>query len=71
MLVESGDKEDYKGLQICKKIKTENPKVKVIVSNIYHDKEAVLDVMADLYLPKPYELSVLFKFIHDLVKDYN
>ena len=71
VLVESGDKEDYKGLQICKKIKTENPKVKVIVSNIYHDKEAVLDVMADLYLPKPYELSVLFKFIHDLVKDYN
>ena len=71
VLVESGDKEDYKGLKICKKIKTENPKVKVIVSNIYHDKEAVLDVKADLYLPKPYELSVLFKFIHDLVREYN
>ncbi len=71
VLIESGDKEDYKGLEICKTIKTKNSKVKVIVSNIYHDKEKVLDAMADLYIPKPFELSVLFGFINDLVKDYN
>ena len=71
VLIESGDKEDYKGLQICRTIKTKNPKVKVIASNIYHDKEKVLDAMADLYIPKPFELSVLFGFINDLVKDYN
>ena len=71
VLLESGDKENYKGLEICKTIKTQTPKVKVIVSNIYHDKEAVLNAMADLYLPKPFEISTLFGFINDLVKDYN
>ena len=71
VMIESGDKEDYKGLKICKKIKEETPKVKVIVSNIYHDKEVVLSAKADLYLPKPFELSVLFGFIQDLVRDFN
>ena len=71
VLLESGDKENYKGLEICKLIKKQNPKVKVIVSNIYHDKEKVLDAMADLYLPKPFEISALFGFINDLVKDFN
>ena len=71
VLLESGDKEDYKGLEICKLIKKQSPKVKVIVSNIYHDKEKVLDAMADLYLPKPFEISALFGFINDLVKDFN
>lgn len=71
VLLESGDKEDYKGLKLCKLIKTKTPKVKVIVSNIYHDKEKVLDALADLYLPKPFELSTLFGFINDFVKDFN
>ena len=71
VILESGDKDDYKGLEICKKIKAQTPKVKVIVSNIYHDKEAVLNSKADLYLPKPYELSVLFGFIQDLMRDFN
>ena len=71
VVIEAGDKKDYKGLEICKKIKEEIPKVKVIVSNIYHDKEAVLNAKADLYLPKPFELSVLFGFIQDLIRDYN
>ena len=71
VIVEAGDKESYKGLEICKKIKTQLPKIKVIVSNIYHDKEAVLNAKADLYLPKPFELSVLFGFIQDLVRDFN
>ena len=71
VVLEAGDKDSYKGLEICKKIKEETPKVKVIVSNIYHDKEAVLSAKADLYLPKPFELSVLFGFIQDLVRDYN
>ena len=71
VIIEAGDKESYKGLEICKKIKTQLPKIKVIVSNIYHDKEAVLNAKADLYLPKPFELSVLFGFIQDLVRDFN
>ncbi len=71
VLIESGDKEDYKGLKICRKIKTQTPKVKVIVSNIYHDKQSVLNAMADLYLPKPFEISALFGFIKDLVKEFN
>ena len=71
VLIESGEKTDYKGLEICKMIKAQTPKVKVIVSNIYHDKEIVLNAKADLYLPKPFELSVLFGFINELVKDFN
>lgn len=71
VLIESGDKHDYKGLEICKTIKTKTPKVKVIVSNIYHDKEVVLNAGADLYLPKPFELSTLFGFINDFVREFN
>lgn len=71
VLLESGDKEDYKGLEICRMIKTQTPKVKVIVSNIYHDKETVLNSMADLYIPKPFEISTLFGFINELVKEFN
>ena len=71
VVIESGEKDNYKGLEICKKIKTSIPKIKVIVSNIYHDKETVLNAKADLYLPKPFELSILFRFINDMVKEFN
>ena len=70
-IIESGEKPDYRGLEICKNFKTRSSKIKVIASNIYHDKESVLNAMADLYLPKPFELSVLFGFINDLVKEFN
>ena len=40
-------------------------------SDKIHDKELVLNAGADLYLPKPYELSVLFGWIKKFNDNYN
>ncbi len=36
---------------------------KVIVTSVVHDKERILSAGADLYLPKPYEISHLVKWV--------
>jgi len=38
-------------------------KTKIIVTTTYHNKSAVLDSGADLYLPKPYEISDLIQWV--------
>lgn len=42
-------------------------KTKVILTSVYHDKEMVLNAGADLYIPKPYEISNLIKWIEKLL----
>ena len=73
MIIDAGNAETLTGLEICKKIKG-NPKyskTKLIVTSIYHDKETILSSGADLYIPKPYELSVLIKWVEKLVTETN
>ena len=73
MIIDAGNAETLTGLEICKKIK-ENPKyskTKLIVTSIYHDKETILSSGADLYIPKPYELSVLIKWVEKLITETN
>ena len=41
---------------------------KVIVTTSVHDKTAILDAGADLYLPKPYEITELIQWIEVLRK---
>ena len=58
------------GLDECRKIKENSNFVntKVIITTTIHDKALVLDSGADLYLPKPYEITDLIKWIEYLCK---
>ncbi len=68
LIIDSG--EDLNGLEICKTIKANSnfTNSKIIVTTSFHDKSAVLDAGADLYLPKPYELTELIQWIEYLKK---
>ena len=57
--------EDMSGLDICRDLKSRMNFVntKIIVTSTTHDKSAILDAGADLYLPKPYEISDLIMWI--------
>lgn len=73
MILDAGETESLKGLEVCRKIKAdENFKdVKIILSTIVHDKKLILDSGADLYLPKPYEIVNIFNWVENLLKEFN
>src|SRR5574344_61201 len=73
ILLDAGLTEELKGLNLCKKIrKNEKFKnTKIILTSVYHDKEKIFGAGADIYFPKPYNLSDLFMWIEKLVKEYN
>ena len=48
-----------------------NIKPNIILTTTIHDKEMVLNAGADLYLPKPYELSSMFGWIKKFNENYN
>lgn len=61
------------GLEICKTLKNNENFVntKIIVTSIFHDKELILNSGADLYLPKPYELSTLMHWVKIFIQEFN
>ena len=63
LIIDSED--DLSGLNLCREIKNRQNFVhtKIIVTTTVHDKAAILDAGADLYLPKPYEISDLIRWI--------
>ena len=63
LILDSGDEQE--GLEICKKLRERTNFVnsKIIITATIHDKTAVLDAGADLYLPKPYEITELIQWI--------
>lgn len=71
IIIDTG--EEMKWLELCKKIKTNaNYKnTKLIVTSNYHNKTTILDTGADLYLPKPYEISTLIKWVEYFMKEVN
>ena len=73
IIVDAGNVEKQNGLNLCYKLKsTEKFKnTKIIVTSIIHDKELILNTGADLYLPKPYEISNLMKWVDNLIREYN
>lgn len=73
IIVDAGDLEKKNGLNLCYKLKQSEDfkNTKIIVTSIIHDKELVLNTGADLYLPKPYDVSNLIKWIDNLMKEYN
>ncbi len=71
IIIDSGD--NMKELDYCRNLKN-NPNfanTKIIVTTSVHDKTAVLDAGADLYLPKPYELTDLIGWIEYFYKMNN
>jgi len=70
-IIDSG--ENMNNLQICTKIKNNKAFVhsKIIMTSNHHDKSAILNAGADLYLPKPYELSALIKWVEYFMKEIN
>ncbi len=73
VILDAGDLEKKNGLNLCYKLKQQNEfkNSKIIVTSIIHDKELVLNTGADLYLPKPYEVPYLIKWVNDFMKEFN
>ncbi len=73
IILDAGNSGTLKGLEICRKLKFETPNLRsdIIFTTTVHDKEMVLNAGADLYLPKPYELSVMFGWIKKFNENYN
>ena len=62
---------DMSGLEVCKQIKSHKNFIntKIIVTSTLHEKTTILNSGADLYLPKPYEISDLIKWVEYLIKN--
>ena len=71
IIIDSG--EDSKALECCKKIKfnSDFSASNIIFTSTLHDKEKILSAGADLYLPKPYEISVIFSWVAKFTEDFN
>lgn len=67
IVIDAGD--ELEGLEICRTIRENNMQTKIIVTSIYHEKENILNAGADLYIPKPYEISGLIKWVETLLSD--
>lgn len=68
VVIDSGD--DLSELEYLQYIKTQQNFVntKFIVTSTIHDKTTVLNSGADLYLPKPYEISDLIRWVEYFLK---
>lgn len=54
-------------LKLCTNLKTMYPNTKIIATSNLHDKSTILNTGADLYMPKPYELSNLLRWVAKLI----
>jgi len=70
-IIDTGDNMDK--LDLCSKIKANSLFVnsKIIVTSNQHNKSTILNTGADLYLPKPYEISSLIKWVEYFMKNSN
>lgn len=73
IILDAGDPETKSGLAVCKIIKESHllQNSKLIVTSVFHDKETVLKSGADLYLPKPYDMAGLVKWVEIFIKEAN
>ena len=73
IIIYAGYLEKKNGLNLCYKLKQVEKfkNSKVIVTSIIHDKQLVLNTGADLYLPKPYEVPHLIKWVNEFIKEFN
>lgn len=73
IIIDSGEDTETKALECCKKIKfaSDFSASNIIFTSTLHDKEKILSAGADLYLPKPYEMSTIFSWVAKLTEDFN
>ena len=73
IILDAGNTQELKGIELCRQIKNDKRFIysNIILSTTIHDKQKVLSAGADLYLPKPYELSIMFNWIEKFVRDFN
>ena len=73
MVIDAGDNETRTGLEKCKQIKNDEKykNTKLIMTSAFHEKETILSAGADLYLPKPYEMVNLIKWVDIFMKETN
>lgn len=56
------------GLLFAGEIHQQHPDISIICTSSLHNRQRVLQSGVDLYLPKPFELSSLFSWIHRLLQ---
>ena len=68
IIMDSGD--NLSKLELLRKLKSlpNFINTKIIVTTNVHDKSAILDSGADLYLPKPYEISDLIRWVEYFIR---
>jgi len=73
IIIDAGDLETLTGVELSKAIRKNDRlnRTKIIVTSAYHDKELVLSSGADLYMPKPYEPSLIIKWVEQFVNEFN
>lgn len=59
--------DEESGLALAREVHETYPDVRIICTSSLHNRQRVLQSGADLYLPKPFELSSLFLWIHRLL----
>ena len=70
IILDAGNADTLKGIEICKQLRSNNDydRTKIIVTSVVHDKEMILNLGADLYIPKPYEISGLIRWVEEITK---
>lgn len=73
IILDAGSADELEGIEICRNFKkdTQFKNSHIIMTSVVHDKEAILSSGADLYLPKPYEISFIFDWVERLMNKYN
>lgn len=69
IILDAGNSETLKGIEVCKNIRSNKSfdRTKLVVTSVVHDKEMVLNSGADLYIPKPYEISGLIRWVEEIL----
>lgn len=71
VVVDAGD--ELENLNLVRQMKA-NPdfvNTKIIITASKHNKTAILDTKADLYLPKPYEIAELLNWVNIFMQEVN
>jgi DNA-binding response OmpR family regulator len=71
IIIDAGSAGTLKGLELCKEIRNNClfDRTKIVVTSVLHDKELILNAGADLYIPKPYEISSLIRWVEETMRD--
>lgn len=70
-IIDAGDK--LENLPFVSKIKAQREfaNTKIIITSAKHNKTAILNTKADLYLPKPYEIAELLNWVNIFMQEIN